>query len=497
MQNIQSRAPRCPAAPGAGRRGPRERRVAAPWARVAQGMAQGLAVAVSLAGGAPALAAGFQLSEISASGLGNAFAGGAAAAEDASTLWSNPAGLARIGGRQVAGAIHLITPSFSFRNDFSAAASQQALGGDGGDAGGLNVVPNLYVAMPINAQWAIGVGLNAPWGLVTDYDDGWIGRFQADKSDIKTVNVNPGLSFRAGGSLSLGLGLNVQRIDATFTNQVNYSGALLQAAALNGIAPGSANYNAIAQATAGLESAARVKGNDTAFGWNAGVLWELAPNQRIGVHYRSAISYTVSGEATFANPTPTVTGPLAATVAALAAGVNSTALANTAVTSKVKLPPIFNLSYAGQVDSRWGLMADAQWTGWSTIKDLTFVRADGSTLSSTPENFKDVWKLSAGASYRLDDRWLFRAGAAYDRSPVQREYRTPRLPDSDRGFFTVGAQYRWQPTMWLDVGFGYVRAKESTINKSGDPSNVLANGLLNGTYKGSATILSAQLTSSF
>lgn len=494
MRNFRSHASRLPATPQwpTGGALPGSHR-ATPVARAALG----LAAAVFAAAGSPVYAAGFQLSEVSASGLGTAYAGGAAAAEDASTLWSNPAGMARLGSRQVAGAIHLITPSFKFRNDFSAAASQQALGGDGGDAGGLNVVPNLYLVMPINAQWAMGVGLNAPWGLVTDYDDGWMGRFQADKSDIKTVNVNPSLSFRASGALSLGFGVNVQRIDATFTNQVNYSGALLQAAALNGIAPGSATYNAIAQATPGLESAARVKGNDTGYGWNAGLLWELGPDQRIGVHFRSAISYTVSGEATFANPTPAVSGALAPTVAALAAGVNSAVLFNSGVTTKVKLPPIANLSYVGQLDSRWSLMADAQWTGWSTVKDLTFLRTDGSTLSSTPENFKDVWKLSAGASYRLDDRWLLRAGAAYDRSPVQREYRTPRLPDSDRSFFTLGTQYRWQPTMWLDFGFGYVRAQESAVNKSGDPPNVLGNGLLNGRYKGTATILSAQLTSTF
>ncbi|MCW5635106.1 MAG: outer membrane protein transport protein [Rubrivivax sp.] len=456
-----------------------------------------LALAMWVAGAGPVFGAGFQINENSASGLGNAFAGGAAAAEDAATLWSNAAGMARLGQRQVAGAIHLITPSIKFRNDFSAPASQQAQGGDGGDAGGLNVVPNLYFVMPLDRQWALGLGINAPWGLVTDYDDGWVGRFQADKSDIRTVNVNPAVSYRVDGRLSLGLGVNVQRIDATFTNQVNYSAALLQAAAQNGIAPGSATYNAIAQATPGLESSARIKGNDTAYGWNAGLLWEIGPDQRVGVHYRSAVSYDVTGDATFANPTPTVAGALAPTVAALAAGLNGTVLFDSGVSAKVKLPPIANLSFLGRLDSRWDVMADAQWTGWSTIKDLTFVRANGSTLSSTPENFKDVWKLAAGANYRLDDRWLFRGGAAYDRSPVQREFRTPRLPDNDRTWLTLGAQYKWGPTMWLDVGAGYVWVKEASINKSGDPPNVLGNGLLNGQYRSSVTILSVQLTSNF
>jgi long-chain fatty acid transport protein len=494
MTNIRSRAPWLPVAPrlpAGGSKASTAGGTSLAWA------VRRLAAVVFIASGSPVFGAGFQINETSASGLGNAFAGAAAAAEDASTLWSNAAGMARLGSAQAAGAVHLITPSIKFRNDFSAPASQQALGGDGGDAGGLNVVPNLYFVMPISRQWALGLGINAPWGLVTDHDAGWVGRFQADKSEIKTVNVNPAASLRISGRLSMGLGVNVQRIDATFTNQVNYSAALLQAAAQNGIAPGSANYNAIAQATPGLESTAQVKGSDTAYGWNAGLLWEIDLDRRLGLHYRSAISYDVSGDATFANPTPAVTGALAPTVAALAAGLNSTVLFDSGISAKVKLPPVANLSYFERFGSRWDLMADAQWTGWSTIKDLTFVRANGTTLSSTPENFKDVWKLAAGANYHFDERWVFRAGAAYDRSPVRREFRTPRLPDHDHTWLTLGGQYRWGSTMWLDVGAAYVWVKDASINKSGDPSNALGNGLLNGRYQSNVTILSVQLTSSF
>ena len=459
--------------------------------------ARRLVAGTLVVGAGSAFGAGFQLNETSGSGLGNAFAGGAAAAEDATTLWSNAAGISRLGTRQAAVALHLVKPSIKFHNEFSAAATQQTLGGDGGDAGSLNFVPNVYFVMPINPQWTLGLGVNAPWGLVTDYDDGWVGRFQADKSDIKTVNINPAASFRVNDKLSLGFGLNIQRIDATFTNQVNYSAALLQAAAQNGIAPGSATYNAIAQATPGLESGAHIEGSDTAYGWNVGLLWEFDKDRRIGVHYRSSISYDIAGNATFANPTPTVPPALAATVAALAAGVNSAVLFDTGVTAKVKLPPIVNLSYFGTIDSRWDVMADAQWTGWSTIKDLTFVRSNGSTLASTPENFKDGWKLAVGANYRYNDQWMFRGGVAYDQSPVQRDFRTPRLPDNQRTWLTTGAQYRWSPKLQLDFGAGYVWVKDSSINKSGDPPNVLANGLINGKYDSNVTILSAQLTSSF
>jgi long-chain fatty acid transport protein len=314
---------------------------------------------------------------------------------------------------------------------------------------------------------------------VTEYDDGWIGRFQAMKSSIKTYNLNPGASFKVSDELALGLGVNVQRIEATFTNQVNYSAALVSAGAPAASVP------------AGLESSARVEGNDTSYGWNVGLLWEIDKDRRAGAHYRSAISYDISGDAKFTNPA------VPPALAPYAAGVNSRALFNSGITSKVKLPPIVNLSYFGALDSRWDVMVDAQWTGWSTIKDLTFVRTDGSTLSSTPENFKDSWKAAIGANYRFDGRWMFRGGLAYDQSPVQTAYRTPRLPDNDRTWLTAGVQFKWDPKMQIDFGAGYIWSQDASINKSGDPPNVLANGLLNGSYKGRTSILSAQVTYSF
>ena len=142
-------------------------------------------------------------------------------------------------------------------------------------------------------------------------------------------------------------------------------------------------------------------------------------------------------------------------------------------------------------------MTDAQWTGWSTIKDLTFVRDSGATLASTPENFKDAWKLSIGANYRASDQWMLRAGLAFDMSPVETAHRTPRLPDSDRTWLSAGAQFKWNQNLRLDFGATYIWSKKAAINKSGDPSNVLANGLLNGDYDSSVSIVSAQLTYSF
>jgi len=447
-------------------------------------IANAVAVLTLALGAAPGHTAGFQINETSASGLGNAFAGGAAAAEDATTLWSNVAGMSQIRTRQGVAAIHLVTPSMKFRNEASVAAAAQALGGDGGDAGGVNVVPNLYLVAPIDKDWSIGLGVNAPFGLVTEYDNGWIGRFQAIKSSIETINVNPGVSWKPANNVALGLGLNFQRIEAEFTNQVNYAGALLTAAAQAGVP--------LAPATVfGLESSARVEGSDNAWGWNAGVLWSLDDNTRIGAHYRSSIDYNISGSVKFANPA--VPPPLAG----LAGAVNTLVLFDSDITSDVKLPAIFNLSYFRMLDSRWDVMADAQWTKWASIQNLTFVRSNGSVLQSTPENFRDTWKVAIGANYRYNSEWMWRGGLALDQSPVKTEFRTPRLPDADRTWLTGGVQYKMGPNFKFDFGAAYVWVKEASININGSPPSTAAYGLLNGKYTSNTVIASGQVSYSF
>lgn len=449
------------------------------------------------------LGAGFALQENSASGLGNAYAGGAAAAEDASTVWSNAAGMARLGTGQAVGALNLIQPSLNFRNANSTAAAQQPLGNEGGDAGSLNVVPNFYVTMPIDKKWSVGVGVNAPFGLVSEYKDGWIGRFQGLKSDIKTINVNPAVSWKATDNLAIGLGASYQQIDATFTSRVNYSAALLSAAASNGIAPGSATFNAIAQSTAGMESSAEVTGDDYAWGWNLGVLVDLTPEHRVGMQYRSAIKYTVTGEVKFGNPAiPALAPPLAAVVGQLATGINSQLLYNSAISSQIKLPEIINISYFGRLNQQWDLMADVQYTGWGSIQELTFTRSNGSPLQSTTENFDDAWRIAVGANYRHNEQWMFRGGVAYDQSPVQDAYRTVRLPDADRTWLALGAQYRFNPSLWLDVGAAYIWVRSAPINDIGStnlgiPPSAAQNGLVNGNYDNNTVILSAQLTYAF
>src|SRR5450631_1628517 len=186
---------------------------------------------LSLAAGHTGLAYGsaFALQEQSGSGLGNAFAGGAASAEDASTIFTNPAGMSRLTNTQAVIAGSLICPSAKFSNSASLPAALQPLGGDGGDAGSCAGVPAAYLAVPINNQWSVGLGVNAPFGLKTEYDSDWLGRFQAVKSKVETLNVNPAVSFKASDMVTIGGGASYQHIRATLSHKVNYAGAIAQA----------------------------------------------------------------------------------------------------------------------------------------------------------------------------------------------------------------------------------------------------------------------------
>ncbi|HVE49172.1 MAG TPA: outer membrane protein transport protein [Casimicrobiaceae bacterium] len=453
----------------------------------------------ALVGSAAALAgplatgAGFALQENSASGLGNAYAGGAAVAEDASAVWFNPAGMARIANREVLQAAHIIVPSNKFTDNGSTLPfGQTVLGGNGGDAGGFNFVPNLYVVVPYNQQLTLGLGINVPFGLTTEYNNDFVGRFHGIRSEVKTINVQPSLSWRVNNQLSLGLGINWQRVDADLTSQANYSAAIAQGAqqaAAAGQIPASL-VPTILGATRGLESFVRVKGDDNAWGWNIGALYEMTPDTRFGVHYRSRIKYKVRGDVDFDNPAlPTLPATLAPVVNTIANGVNR-ALFDGDVRAEVELPEIVNVSFFHRLNNRWDIMGDIQYTGWSSFKDLTFIRAEGTLLATTPENFDDVWRFSLGANYRLDDRWMLRGGIAFDQSPVNDVDRTPRLPDSDRTWLSFGAQYKFSSHLVLDAGFTYIFVKDASIDTTnGDAARF---GRLRGNYESNVVIVSAQ-----
>ena len=412
-----------------------------------------LAVAGAFAGGvSQAHASAFALIEQSASGLGNSYAGAAAVAEDASIIFYNPAGMSLLpGGMQVSAGLALINLSAKFSDSGSIASTSPAprpLGNNGGNAGDLSAVPNVYFAMDVAPNWKVGVGVSVPFGLKTEYDPAWIGRFQAIKSDISTLNINPSVSYKLNQTVSLGFGLNYQSIDAELTKAVNL----------------------------GLsEEIADIKAKDNS-GWgaNLGAMFQVAPDTRLGVSYRSSIKYHLTGTATFSqnNPVPSANA-----------------------STDIKMPDSASIAVHHRLNPGWTLLADVTRTGWSKIKELKIESDTLGTLNNTPENFKNTWRVGVGAVYRYDDAWAIKMGAAYDQSPVNDTDRTPRLPDNNRLWLSFGGQYKLSKDGTLDFGYAHLFIKNASINQNAGDANF--NGQLVGTYKGSVDILGAQFAYRF
>ena len=400
-----------------------------------------------LTGANHAAASGFALIEESASGLGNAFAGGAASAEDASTLFFNPAGMTRLSGKQVSLVLHAIKPAVEFSNTASAPSTSPAprpLGGSGGDAGDWAAVPNFYYAMALNPQLRAGLGISSPFGLKTEYDPSWMGRFQAIKSDLKTININPSLAYKLNYQLSLGAGLDAQYIKAELTNAVNL-----------GVA----------------EGLAQVKGDDWSVGYNLGALYELDPATRFGLAYRSNVRHKLKGDVTFSGGVPAPNGPISA---------------------EITLPETVSLSGFRQINPQWAVMGDATWTRWSRFKELRIVRDTGGEVGLTTENWEDTMRYSFGASYQFNNKLKLRSGVAYDQSPVSDVYRTARIPDADRVWLSAGANYKLSSAGSVDVGYAHIFVDNASIN-----TGTAGTGQLVGTYENSVDILSVQYNHRF
>lgn len=291
------------------------------------------------------------------------------------------------------------------------------------------------------------------------------------------------MSFNVAPNVGVGIGASWQRLEAKFTNNINYSVALAQAvlaAASAGQIPATVVPPFLDAAT-DLDAFARIDGDDDAWGWNVGGLWDANPHSRIGLHYRSRIEYTVRGDLAITTPrAPALPLALTPVYDALASTVDARlAVARGPVASNIELPPVANASVFTALDDHWHLMADMQWTGWSTIKNLTFVATGGGVASSTPEYFKDASRFSVGANYSFNKRafnkWTFGAGTAFDKTPVQNQFRTPRLPDQDRVTLSVGVD--WSPDAhWkIDLSAAYLFIDNGAIHIAGYQPDVAAN----------------------
>ncbi len=410
-----------------------------------------------------AWASGFQLLEQNASQLGNAYAGTAAAAEDASTIYFNPAGMAFLKGRDFAFSLNAIKPKAEFQDRGSSYTTGTGvplpvgftppglppLAGNGGDAGDWALLPALYYAHAIDNKWSLGMSINAPFGLKTEYDTPWVGQFQGIKSELKTLAITPTVSYKASPDFSIGFGLRAQKADAELTNQ-GFTG-----------------------------SVTKLEGDDWGYGFSLGVLWQATPATRLGAAYQSRISYTIEGDVQGSD------------ILAATGGATSILSAKADVT----LPDILTFSAAHQLNSKWDLLADIAWTNWSQFEELRVIGPTGATLSLTPENWDDTWRFAVGANYKHSDRIKLRFGVAYDETPVSDQFRTVRIPDESRWWLAIGVQYKLAPNSAIDVGYTHIFVDDPVINKT--EANGLVGTRVVGEYDSSVDVIGVQFSHSF
>jgi long-chain fatty acid transport protein len=402
------------------------------------------AIGLALAG--EALGSGFQLRENSASVLGNAFAGGAVSTEDPSVIANNPAGMVGLSGNQLSGDLSIIIPSAVFSGTGLTAAKQPISGGNGANAGSAQPIPAAYGFYDASPDLKLGLAVTAPFGLKGQYRSDWVGRYQALRSDIETININPNIAYRISDWLSVGGGPAIQYADAELTNAINSTTLAYLASPL--LPPG----------LTFPDGSVRVTGDSLAVGYNLGVFAQISPETRLGASYRSQVSHRLGGTAMFNVPVPLA---------------SNSRFQNTPTRTDLKTPEIVSLAASHHISADLTLLVEIQWTNWSVVKNLQVERPDGSALTHQPEQWHGTWFGSIGATYRPEPNWTIRGGFAFDPTPIPNQFRTARLPDADRYWLAVGLGYEAMPNLRFDFAYVHIFAGSAPINEVSQTADLL------------------------
>lgn len=410
-----------------------------------------LASALAVVAGS-ASAAAFQLAEVSTSGLGRAYAGEAAIADNAAVVATNPALMSLLKQPEISvGAIYVdpninLTspmPGFAYKN-----IAPNAL------------VPTVYGVYPINEKFAVGGGLNVNYGLATEFDDKYAGGFLGGKTDLTAINFNLSGAYRVTEKFSVGLGLNAVHAKAKLER---YAGVALKLKV-----PNVAQLAALPANTV----ISKLQGDKWGFGWNAGLVYEFNERNRIGVAYHSQVDINFKGQ--YSNQFP-----LALAQALSTQGITATGGKEIPGTLHLPLPAYWEISGYHKMTDRFAMHYSYKYTQWSKFKELRAKGTDGKTLFSKTEEFRDSSRIALGASYDVTDALTVRTGIAYDESAAD-EHNTISIPDTDRTWFSVGATYRFTPNVSIDAGFAHLKGKKNTFKEEGVPFTSKASANLYG-----------------
>jgi long-chain fatty acid transport protein len=436
-------------------------------------------------------AGSFGLIENSASGQGSAFAGAAALGEDASTVYFNPAAMTRLSGSQIVVAGHIISPNADYKDKGSTDAAGQPLSGKNDSVGDPAFIPNLYYVTELSNDIHVGVGINVPFGLSTEYSSNWVGRYHAVDSELETINVNPSIAWKATKNFSVGFGINIQYLDIKLTNHIDSFAACSSLASPAACA--GAGLNPVL-GDRSQDSKVDFRGDSLELGWNAGFLYDINDTNRVGIAYRSTIKHKVSGDDAKYKLNDVL--QVFADGATAATGFNI--LQTTSLKSTAELPNSLSLSYVSEFTPKWTGLFDYTWTGWNTLQDVV-IRQKGGPPGRDPTlelEYTNTNRVSAGLNYQLDERIILRTGVAWDQTPIKtKKTTTARIPGNDRKWLSVGAGYEMSNTWTFDVAYSHLFLDNTKIESN--TGSASSGATLLGRYKSDVNIFSAQANYNF
>ncbi len=418
-------------------------------------------------------ASGYRFGSQSVSAQSVADANGAEA-NDASTIFSNPAGMTRLEGTQVTGGVTLIAPSSSFRDTGSTNFVGTSTGSGTVSDYAPNVVaaPSLYVSKKINSQWSVGAGLFVPYGAKLDYGNSWSGRYALTNIKLEALTLNPSAAFKLDEHHSFGFGLSAEYMKAKLGQGVDVPGSVaylskyapsVASAFISSVASsqGLAAAQAAAVALQGAKDGhASMTGDDWGLGFNLGYLYQLDEATRFGLAYRSSVAHKLRGSAVWDFSGSSSNATVNAFLAQASGKVNSAALV------RLHTPETISANVFRQINTDWAAMADITWSRTSRLSNLD-IEFPGTSEGAEVirQNWRNTYRFSLGGSYRYSDNLSLRAGVAYDQSPVRSaELTHPALPDSDRIQYSIGANWRLDARSSLNLAYSYLHFKDANIN---------------------------------
>ncbi|PAU38636.1 aromatic hydrocarbon degradation protein [Vibrio coralliilyticus] len=363
-------------------------------------------------------AAGFQLAEYSATGLGRAYAGEAAMADNASAQWRNPAMLTYLEGTQISvGAIY-VNPNVDVSGTIN-----NSLRADSEDFADDAVIPNFYLSHQYSEQLVLGLALGTNYGMETNLGTDFAASHFGNEASVTTMEANLNAAYKLNDSVSIGGGIRYIMGEGSF----------------GAIAP---THSPLSGRTLKY-----MEGDDTAWGWQLGAAWQINPEHRLGVTYKSAVDLKLSGNAKILNKT-------------------TFQVQEDTGSMDLTLPATLELASFHQLNEDLAVHFSLNWTDWSSFQQLY---ADLDTLDSQivkVENWDDNYRLAAGATYSFNEKLTLRTGIAYDTSAVSDKNRTITIPETDRTWLSLGASYEFTKQFTLDGGLTYILAKDATITES-------------------------------